>query len=245
MMRVLSLAPSNTEIVYKLGCEDKLIGTTSLCNYPEEALEKPSIGGWSKGVKTGKIKELNPDLILCSDSLQDKVSHRLRGEGFEILQVKPQTLEQVYNSIRRIGNALNKDLEAEKVVQEMKNEINSISINQEKIYCEEWLEPPHFSGNWVPGLIEKINGRYFVKEGVRSSKFDFQKLEEFNPDHIFLSICGAGENISRDEIFQRDGWSSLDAVRNNEVYVMDDSLLNRPTPRLVEAAKQIEKNVKN
>jgi len=244
-MRVVSLAPSNTEIIYELGAEDMLIATTSLCDYPEQATRKPSLGGWTEGIDTEKLIELNPDLVLCSDDLQNDIAERLRSEDLEVLQVKPHTLEEVYSSIITIGKALNKTEEAEKTVEKMKKELEEISLQGKKIYCEEWLEPPHFSGNWVPGLIEKIDGKYFAEEGVRSSTFKLEDLKSFDPDYIFLSICGAGENVSVDEVGDREDWNTIKAVENNNVYVLDDSLLNRPTSRLVEAAEKIQKIVES
>ncbi len=244
-MRVVSLAPSNTEIIYELGAEDMLIATTSLCDYPEQAKRKPSLGGWTEGIDTEKLIELNPDLVLCSDDLQNDIAERLRSEDLEVLQVKPHTLEEVYSSIITIGKALNKTEEAEKTVEKMKKELEEISLQGKKIYCEEWLEPPHFSGNWVPGLIEKIDGKYFAEEGVRSSTFKLEDLKSFDPDYIFLSICGAGENVSVDEVGDREDWNTIKAVENNNVYVLDDSLLNRPTSRLVEAAEKIQKIVES
>lgn len=242
-MRVISLAPSNTEIIYRLGAQDSLVGTTSLCDYPQEAIDKESVGGWSKGIDTEKVERLEPDLVLGSDDLQDQIVKELEEKGLEVLQVKPHSLNEVYSSIKTIGRALGKDREADKTVEEMKAKLEKLSLDGKRIYCEEWMDPPHFSGNWVPGLIEKINGQYFVEEGQRSSTFDLERLESFDPEHIFLSICGAGEKVSRKSIMEREKWESITAVQNKNVHVVDDSLLNRPGPRLVNAAKTMVRKI--
>lgn len=242
-MRILSLAPSNTEIVYRLGAEDKLVGTTSLCDYPEEAIKKENVGGWSKGIDTGKVEKLEPDLVLGSDDLQNRVVRKLEEKGLKVLQVKPHTLNEVYSSIKTVGDAVGKAGEADRTVEAMKARLEKVSLDGRRVYCEEWMDPPHFSGNWVPGLVKEINGQYFVEEGRRSDTFDLERLESFDPEYIFLSICGAGKKVSHRDVLERENWQSITAVKDKNVRVVDDSLLNRPGPRLVEAAETLARNI--
>ena len=87
-MDIISLAPSNTEILYRLGAEEDIVATTSLCDYPAEAARKPSIGGWTNP-KISRIHEFDPDLVLASDDLQDEAVGEIEGQGYPVLQVKP------------------------------------------------------------------------------------------------------------------------------------------------------------
>ena len=242
-MNIISLAPSNTEIMYAIGAGDEIVATTSLCDYPEEAADKPSIGGWTNP-KISRIHEFDADLIIASDDLQDEAVNKIQEEGFPVLQVKPHSLEEVYDSIRKIGEATDHESEAEEVVAEMKESFKKIRLNgTPRIYCEEWMDPPMISGNWVPDIIQEIGGRYFIESG-RSRKFPLENLKEFDPEYIIFNICGAGRNLQPEKIVgRRDEWQDLTAVKNDEVYKIDDSLLNRPGPRLVEAAKKIKEIV--
>jgi iron complex transport system substrate-binding protein len=241
-VKILSAAPSNTEIIYKLGLEDQLVGTTSLCDHPAEALKKPSIGGWNQGLNYDKIDELNPDIILLSDSLQDRQASKLEENGYEILQVSPENLEEVFDSILEIGRKFGREEKASEIIDDMRSEIEKIDLKEKRIYCEEWMDPPMVSGNWIPGLIEKANGKYFIDE-ERSREFDIEKLKEFDPEYIFLNVCGAGENIDPEKILESPEWQDITAVKNEDVYVVDDALLNRPGPRIVEGLKEIERNI--
>ncbi len=242
-MRIVSLAPSNTEILYRLGAEDQIVATTSLCNYPDKAREKPSIGGWTNP-KISRIQELDPDLIIASDDLQNDAVNKLEGDGFPVLQVKPHTLEEVYESFREIGEALGKEKKAEEIIRKMSEDISNIKIKgSPRIYCEEWMDPPMVSGNWIPGLIEELGGEYFIEECERSREFELEELKQFDPEHIFLNVCGAGENLSSETLLERNDWKDISAVRNRKVYVIDDNLLNRPGPRLVEGAKKIAEKI--
>lgn len=242
-MNIVSLAPSNTEILYALGAGDEVVATTSLCDYPGEAAEKPGIGGWTNP-KISRIHEFNPDLVLASDDLQDEAVQKIQGEGFPVMQVKPHNLEEVYQSIRDIGERIDRKNEAEKVIDEMKQAFRKINLSgNPRIYCEEWMDPPMVSGNWIPDLVKRIGGRYFI-DGGRSRKFPFENLEEFDPEYIIFNICGAGKNLDPEKIVsEREDWQDISAVENGEVYRIDDSLLNRPGPRLVEAAKEIKRLV--
>lgn len=242
-MKIVSLAPSNTEILYAIDAGDQIAATTSLCSFPEEAAEKPSIGGWTNP-KIERIHEFNPDLVIASDDLQDNAVEKIQAEGYPVFQVKPHSLEEVYESIIEIGGKVDMKEEAEKLVEEMKDNLEKISLeNSPRIYCEEWMDPPMVSGNWIPDLIREIGGEYFIEDG-RSRKFPEENLVEFDPEHIVMNICGAGENLQATKILQnRQGWDGISAVEKENIYVIDDSLLNRPGPRLVEGAKKIKEKI--
>jgi iron complex transport system substrate-binding protein len=242
-MKIVSLAPSNTEILYAIGAEEDVVATTSLCDFPVEAVEKPSIGGWTNP-KIERIHEFSPDLVLASDDLQDEAVDEIQGEGYPVLQVKPHSLEEVYESIIEIGERVDRKQEAEELVEEMKQDLEKISLpGSPRIYCEEWMDPPMVSGNWIPDLIQEIGGEYFI-EGGRSREFPEENILEFDPEYIFMNICGAGENLQGEKILrEREGWEGISAVENGNVFVIDDSLLNRPGPRLVEGAKKIFEKV--
>lgn len=243
-MRIVSLAPSNTEILFRLGSGDQIVATTSLSDYPEEAVSKPGLGGWNEGVDLEAVEEKNPDIIFTSDDLQDGITEKLRDRGLNVVQVKPHTLEEVYSSILTIGKEIGREKRAEKIIEEMRTGLQQVSISGERIYCEEWMDPPHVSGNWVPGLIEEIGGEYFTEEGERSREFRSEKLKGFDPEYIFLNVCGAGKNVDRSKIIERKGWKDMTAVDNKDVYIIEDELLNRSGPRLAEGARRIAEKFK-
>ncbi len=244
-MRIVSLAPSNTEILFELGVGDKVVATTSLCNYPEKAVEKESIGGWNKGMDLDKVVELEPDKAFASDDLQDEIVEKLDERGVEVVQLKPHTLEEVFESISVIGKEVGENRKAEELVERMRQKLESINLDGDpRVYCEEWMDPPMVSGNWVPGLVNQIGAEYFIQESERSRKFDLQDLKDFDPKYIFLNVCGAGENIDKQAISSREGWSNITAVEEGNIFVVDDAYLNRPGPRLTTGAKIIAKKIK-
>jgi len=241
-MEIISLAPSNTEILYQLDTENELVGVTALCNYPEDAVEKETIGGWTKGIDFDKIRSLNPDLVITSDSLQDKAVKEL--QDLEVLHLTPETLEEVYESIRKIGKKILANEKAENLIGNMQKGLSQLEVTgNPRIYCEEWMEPPMASGNWIPGLIKEIGGKSFLEEGERSREFELEELKDFDPEYIFLNVCGAGDNLDVQEVLKRESWQEITAVREGNVFVIDDVLLNRPGPRLVEGAKEMAEKI--
>ena len=242
-MDIVSLAPSNTEILYEIGAGDSVVATTALCDRPEKAAKLPSVGGWTNP-KISRIHEFSPDLVLASDDLQDEAVSRIEEEGFPVIQVKPHSLEEVYESILEVGEAVGHLVEAENLVDTMREEIEGLEVRgSPRVYFEEWMDPPMASGNWITGILKEIGAEPFLKSGERSREIKPSKIRKFDPEHILLNICGAGENLDPDPVIEREGWQDIAAVENENVSVVDDSLFNRPGPRLTEAAKVTKKMI--
>lgn len=240
--KIISLAPSNTEILYALGLGKNIIATTRFCDYPTDAQKKKRVGGWID-VDLVQVKKLNADLVLTSTFVQDKVVQEAKKYNINIVHVDPKTVEEVYESIRIIGELTYKQPEAQQLIEKIKNELVEIQkrvlpLKKPRVYIEEWHQPPHVSGNWVPELVAMAGGEYTLcKKGHVSKPITLKEVEKYNPHIIILSLCGFGSKAKAGMILNRPGWEKIDAVKNKQVYVIDDSLLNRPGPRLVEGLK--------
>ncbi len=240
-MRIVSLAPSNTEILSALGCMDEVVANTRFCDYPNEAKAKPKIGGWLD-INDKLVKRYEPDVVMTSTFVQDKIVERYNDMGIKLVHSDPKTLDDVYESIITVGKAVNKELSSKFVVEKMKKElaeIEELAKNRPKVkvYCEEWHKPPTVSGNWVPRIIEIAGGVSLCPEGKISCPVSPEEVKEFNPDCIVLSLCGFGDKADISIITERKGWAGIKAVKKRKIFVIDDSLLNRPGPRLVEGAR--------
>lgn len=269
-MRILSLAPSNTEILFALGLGKNIIGVTSYCDYPEEAKRKPKVGSWIT-TNPERIKELSPDFIFTSYFLPP-VFENWQGPG-KVIHVAPKTLNEVFESILLLGRYTNCIKKAEDLVQKMKTSFAQLQTpnlpylpNHPNVYMEEWParlvfgesvagrpEPTSaskkssktggafVSGNWVPELVEIAGGTPIIaKTGKPSFDYKFTSLISSDPDIMIFHHCGFGTRFDKDMIRKRPGWNNLKAVKEDKVFVIDDSLLNRPGPRLVKGAKKIQ-----
>ena len=233
--RIISLAPSNTEILYALGAQDRLVAVTRYCDFPKEAKKKPRIGGWLD-INDELVKSYNPDLILTSTFVQNKITSRYKKSKMNIVALMPTTLKGVFDSIAEIGKLADKEKEANKLVNSMKNNFNKnkkIKNYKPRVYIEEWHKPPTLSGNWVPTLVKMAGGDYsLIKAGVHSKEVTTSQIQKYNPEIIIISICGMADKAPKEWVTKREGWQNLAAVKKNKVFVFDDSLLNRPGPRL-------------
>ena len=201
------------------------------------------------------IRELNPDVIItqsqcevCAVSLSD-VESELRGildKDVTVISLEPRTLPDILSDIRRIGSEFRLDEEADAVVEELEERINIIrhklKFIEEKpvVACIEWLSPLMLAGNWTPGLVNIAGGNtLLVEEGKHSPFIDFEDVRAMNPDIMVIMPCGFSIAQSLKEInllLELPGWSGLDAVQNNRVYIADGNhYFNRSGPRIVDS----------
>ncbi|HIJ98053.1 TPA: ABC transporter substrate-binding protein, partial [archaeon] len=153
-MRIVSLAPSNTEILYALGCGAQIVANTRYCDYPDDAKKKEKVGSFMK-VDVPKIVDLKPDVVMTSTFLQDETAVQCKKAGLKVFHVDPKTLDHVFQSIMSIGEFVNRKSRALKLVNEMRSgflDVRTAVMKRQKIkvYCEEDPSPPRVSGNWVP-----------------------------------------------------------------------------------------------
>lgn len=231
-MRVVSLAPSATATVAALGGSDRLVGVTT----HSDAADAPAVGGWLNP-DFERVADCDPDVVLTSDPLQREVRDDLRDRGFDVRHVEPATLDDVLASFADIGDAVGlpdagAELEAES--RERVAEVREAAPEDGPVvYCEEWSDPPMAAGNWVPDVVEAAGGRYpFVDAGERSHEVDATAVEAAAPAHAVVHVCGKGDSVDPD--FAGRGWD-FDA----DVHVLDDSLLNQPSPRLLDGLERL------
>lgn len=244
---IVSCSPAHTEIICNLKKENLILGKTTYCDFPSDLLkEKTIVGSWTK-FNFEKILELRPNIIITSSIVQGKIAHQLKDLGLNVYHFDPLTLDQVFQDFIEIGKIINAENNAKDLVSNIKkslDEIQKASSNigtKPKVYIEEWHDPPTISGNWIPELVEIAGGQYdLIEKGKRSTPISIDKLFEYNPDKIVTSWCGFGEKVDIIQVLNRSGWDSLKAIQNKEVSVIDDSLLNRPGPRILDGVKKLQ-----
>ncbi len=242
-MKIISLAPSNTEILFALGLGKEIIATTKYCDFPDDAKYKPKIGGWLD-INFEKLQKLKPDVVFTSNFLQSEIVERLHNLKLNIVHVNPINLDEVYESILTIGEATNHSTKAQGIVDAMKRKINLVKeFNQHKskikVYCEEWNNPFTVSGNWVPELIEFAGGVSYLKKGKKSIEVEVDQIAKFNPHIVLIAWTNIGRRTNLNNIQLRPIWNTIPAFKKGQIFAIDDSLLNRPGPRLVEGVLKI------
>ncbi|AJF61306.1 TPA: cobalamin-binding protein [Candidatus Woesearchaeota archaeon] len=241
--RILSLAPSNTEILFALGLGDRIAGVTTFCDYPGAAGKIPKAGSWIHVRDMEKIRKLNPDLILTSMYVPPAVKEWAEKNNVRLVNLFPQTLKGVYDSFMMIGVLTGTGTKAKEIVSDVKLEIGRIQElaqrKRPKIYTEEFHRPPTVAGNWVPELIKAAGGIPMIKEGKLSPEVTLKQVEKFDPDIILLHWCGFHDKSKKEDLLKR-GWRNLRAVKEKKVFAVDDTFLNRPGPRIWKGARLIQ-----
>ncbi len=241
-LRIISIAPSTTEIACALGLTDNLIGVSTWCDYPPQVKNKEKVGSFSEP-NLEKILSLKPDLVLATGLEQARVVEELKKFGIKVIVVDPTNFGELFNLIKEIGTITRRELEAAALIQDMKNSIAQISqkvksqnaAERPKVYVEIWHDPIMVAGkgSFIDEMITLTGGVNIAYDTARPfSQFSPELVIERNPDIIILGYMNIG--ISAGEaISKRLGWQNIKAVKDNRVYDdIDSALLFRPGPRL-------------
>jgi len=234
--RIISLAPSNTEILFALGLGDKVVGVTDWCDYPPEALEKEKVGGpWTPDVE--KILALQPDLILASDTNPFDIITNLEGLGLTVFGIKSIDLDDVQNDIRTVGEITDKEVEAQALTSEMTEGIQAVTdVTSEleerpKVFylIDQYLWTVG-QGTFIHELIVKGGGVNICQNITGYAMITIEEVIARNPEVIITSSWPGVYEWAMNET----SLNSTDARQNNRVFVCDDNLAQRPGPRLVD-----------
>jgi iron complex transport system substrate-binding protein len=238
--RIISLAPSNTEILFALGLGDKVVGVTDWCDYPPEALEKEKVGGYDTP-DIEKIVALNPDLILVAYGTPIDVINTMEGLGLTIFGIKSTDLDDVLNDIRTVGEITDKEVEAQALTSEMAVGIQAVTDQTEeleqrpKVFYLLWGGEGSAlwtagSGTFIHELIEKAGGVNICGNITGYPIISIEEVIARNPEVIITSSWPGVYEWAMNET----ALNATDARQNNRVFVCDDNLAQRPGPRLVE-----------
>jgi len=247
--KIISLAPSNTEILYALHLSDRLVGVTEYCDYPEAAKDKPKIGEFST-IDIEKVVEIQPDLILATNIHKDEVVPQLERLGLTVLTLDPKTIDEVLEAINLIGKFTGKKEEASQLVTEMRNRIKAITDKTDnlpetqrlRVFYILWHEPLMTVGSEtrIHELIVKAGGINIAQD--LAGDYPTISLEAVilaNPQVIIAgSGHGTGENLPFQFALTEPRLKDVDAHRNDRVYAIDADLASRPGPRIVDALEK-------
>lgn len=244
-MRIASLSPAATEILFALGAENTVVCRDQFSNFPEEAKQIPMVMA-HQSVEIAAVAKHAPDLVLTATVIQERLALELRAEGLSTVHHGPRCMADVLESVMHIGILADRETQAKALCDAMTKELAALRNKAKllprklRVYVEEWHDPPMASGNWVPELVQAAGGIPFpVPVGALSRAVTLQEVKAFDPDLIVISWCGAGLLAQKHLLLEREEWGSLRAVQHGRVKVLDDSLFNRPGPRLVDGAKQL------
>ena len=244
-MKIASLSPAVTEILFAFGLQSNIVCVDQFSNFPEEAKSIPHVRDHMK-VNPDELRGFGADIVFTCTVIQEKLAAKLKADGFSVVHQDLRTINAIYAGIRSLGVILDCRDRAEALVLSMQQGFNDVKRKAAllpkklKIYIEEWHQPPYASGNWVPDVARFAGVQQFpVQAGSLSPEVTLEQVAAWDPDMIVISWCGAGNLAEKKLLLDRPGWDCLRAVQTGAVKVIDDSLLNRPGPRLVDGARHL------
>jgi iron complex transport system substrate-binding protein len=246
--RIISLAPSNTEVLFALGLEDRVVGVTEFCDYPEAALDKPKVGGFST-VDVERVVALEPDLILATSVHETKVIPTLEKVGLTVVALAPETLDEVLANIILVGKITGRSQEATRLVAGLEERVKVITDKTEslpegqrpRVFYLTWHDPlmTPGSGTRHDDVILKAGGTNIARDLTGYAGISLEAVVDANPEVIIAGVgMGSGENLPFQFVLTEPRLMDTDARRNNRVYEIDVDLVGRPGPRIVDALEK-------
>ena len=274
-MRICSLLPSATEILFALGLGDSVEGVTHECDFPPEAAKRPALihprvdpqarpaeldrqvtelvarGESIYAVDADLLGSLSPDLIVtqdlchvCAASPDDLATALTRlPKKPKILALTPHSLADVWDDIRRVGEATHRRREAQSLAIALEQKVAAIEARaasarmRPRVLCLEWLDPYYVGGHWVPEMVRKAGGEDVLgRAGEPSFRVTAEEVARTKAEVILVMPCGYNVARSVAEFdFARlpDSWRDLPAMRERRIFAVDaNSYFSRPGPRL-------------
>lgn len=249
--RVLSMAPSNTEILFAVGAGDQIVGRDDFSDYPEAAKNVASIGSTFEALNTELIVSMKPDLVLAAEINTPEQVKVLEDLGLTVYYLKnPTTLEEMYTNLGIVAQLTSHEAEAATLVESLKKRVAAvdekiISLNSRfNVFYElDGTDPakPYTAGKgtFITLLIERAGGYNIASDIDGYPQLSLEQVVAADPAFIILGDAKFG--TTPESIAQRPGWANLSAVKNKQVFPFNDDLLSRPGPRMVDGLEELAK----
>ena len=245
--RIVSLTPSNTEILFGLGLDEEIVGVNDNDNYPEQVADKTRIGGTEYNIET--IISLQPDIVFAHESSMftfESAIEQLEASGVTVFVVENAiTFDETYETIEAIGTLTDKDEEAEKVIASIQSKLADIQAKLQGVAPKTAFmvvggAPDIYvvgQNTFMNEMLKAIN----VENAVQEEGWPLYSAEQFiaaNPDSIVFTYEGDDETIKNNPAF-----AVMTAIQNNALTVVDGDTTSRQGPRIAEGVESLAKAI--
>lgn len=248
--RIISLSPSNTEMVYALGLQDELVGVTSYDNYPADAQTKPVVSDYST-VDMEKIVAAKPDIVLADSIQQHDTVPSLEKLGITVFVMTPDTMDKIYNDLKILGQITGKADEANMLVSNLSARVQTVANLTAPLTDEEkprvlyvtWHDPIWTAGSdtMIQYLIATAGGTNIAADLNGYATIPLESVVQRNPQVIIVMSSMGTDNVSMDYIKTNPQFAATDAVKNGQVYAVDADIFGRTAPRIVDGLETLAK----
>ncbi|NWF56077.1 MAG: cobalamin-binding protein [Syntrophaceae bacterium] len=248
--RIVSVAPNVTEILFAMGLEDRLVGVSTYCQYPPDALQKEKIGGYINP-SLEKIVALRPDLVvgIAEGDLKTFVD-KLASLNVPVYITNPRDALEVMTSIQKIGEVTFAPEPARRIVRSMEERVRRVQDRVQGRPRPRVLHILDFNplisagkGTFVDDLIRLGGGRNVAEAAVgKYPRFSMEEILLQDPEVILLASMKSGDPLVKQRRWWQR-WKTISAVKQGRIYVLDSDLIHRPSPRMVEGLEQVARAI--
>jgi iron complex transport system substrate-binding protein len=243
-LRIVSLAPSATSILCAIGAKHFLVGVTKWCADVAPVGRLPKLGDSWHLKSLDDILRLRPMLVVASVPYKQETVARILDQRLNFLAMNPRTLADIDADIRLLGRITHRAAAAEKLVKEMRQTFSQIAKNARRlkkpirVYCEAWPNPRISSPPWVAELVKICGGNML---GPAGAKITEAQVAAARPELMVLAWAATGMKSDPQQAYKVAAWEDLPAIRNRQIHVISDELLNTPGPPLLAGAHALFK----
>jgi iron complex transport system substrate-binding protein len=254
--RIVCVAPSNTEILYALGAQDRIVGVSRFCDYPPEAEDKPHCGGFLDPA-IDSILALKPDLVLAQSFLQEDAVKAFAHHEVRVLCFSCTSLSELLEDILLLGRLVEREPAANGLVSGIHEDLVRLGERGQalaaragrkpRVHLEEWgpKEPFYLAGDWAAEMLLLAGGENaFSDRKLRCPSPErictAEEIATRDPDILMTAWCGCSEKVDLDRVRARPALSGSRVVTEDWLRVIDDRYVMRPGPRIVEGVRRMQ-----
>lgn len=243
--RVVSLVPSQTELLFELGYGKQIVGVSDYCNFPGETSEISKIGGLDLNVE--KIMSLQPNLVLDLNSMHRKYQLLFTQLGLNYVNFNVKKLQDIPEMAARIASILGDNVRVSAFQEAWESKMSQLAANDSsksfRVYLEIWDAPMQAAGplSFMGEMVKTCGGSNIVTEASDYPVMNSEQIIAADPEIILVAY----PHPDLESIKKRPGWSSISAIKNKKVFAVDQDLFVRPGPRNLEAMSILQQLFKS
>jgi iron complex transport system substrate-binding protein len=248
--RIVSVGPSNTEILHALGLGGRIVGVDRWSDYPPRVRTLPQVGSDLR-VDAARVVSLRPDLVVVSLHVPGMEANLpvLESAGLAYVAVGGARLAGVWDDLRVIGRYVGRAERAEALIVRMQARMAELRVDREQAEGQlrprvhwEWSAHPVVAGrrSWITELLDLVGAdNVYADLDVESVRVSYAEAQRREPEVVVACWCGVRRLPTVDKVLARPGWQAVPAFQHRRVAVLSEAYFGRPGPRLVQGLEQL------